>query len=522
MYLQVDGVLSSVLPEAPVRDAALLPEASPPNDRCTENTLTAESDVDRSVPVDFVAIPMPEVAVAALDPRYQKLIENARTALERGNLDYVLEVTAQVLKVQPGCLPVRKLQRVAQLRSNRGKGGGFMGRALSSLSTAPFMLGAGKKDPAKLLEAAEGFLAKDSVSVPALKMLAEAAGGLNLPETVAFALDAVREIEPSNRANLLALGEAWLAAGRPIEALQVADELLRDKPMDGDAQNLMRKASVAETMSKDKWENKDTYRDKLRDETQSVSLEQSAKMVTSGGMAHRLLEEALARVTKEPNNMNHYRSVAQAYRQLDNIEEALVWVRKAREQPTGKADAALEKQESELATAVIEKHSQEAEAALAAAPDDPAAIAKLEAAKKELAAFKLSEAKRYVERYPNDYPARYSLGTLLLEGGQVDAAIAQYQQAQKGPGVRVASLFGLGRCFKTKRLFDLAVTQFNAAKTELTTMDDTKKDVIYELGTCYELMGKADAAIDEFKVIYSEDIGFRDVAEKINAFYAKS
>jgi hypothetical protein len=53
-------------------------------------------------------------------------------------------------------------------------------------------------------------------------------------------------------------------------------------------------------------------------------------------------------------------------------------------------------------------------------------------------------------------------------------------------------------------------------------MDDTKKEVIYELGSCYEQMGRADAAIDEFKAIYSEDIGFRDVAAKINAFYAKS
>jgi hypothetical protein len=81
---------------------------------------------------------------------------------------------------------------------------------------------------------------------------------------------------------------------------------------------------------------------------------------------------------------------------------------------------------------------------------------------------------------------------------------------------------GLGRCFKAKRLFDLAVTQFNLAKNDLSTMDDTKKEVIYELGACYELMGKADLAIEEFKIIYSEDIGFRDVADKINAFYTKT
>jgi tetratricopeptide (TPR) repeat protein len=464
---------------------------------------------------------MPEVPVASLDPRHQKLIENARVALERGNFDYVLEVTSQVLKAQPGCLPVRKLQRVAQLRQNRGKTTGFMGKAFSGLSSAPFMFG-GKKEPAKQLEAAEGMLAKDPNSVAGLKLLAEAAGALGLPETVAFALEAVREIEPGNRTNLLALGEALLAAGRPVEALKVADDLLKDKPTDPDAQNLMRKSSVAQTVAKHSWEQKTSYRDKMRDEAQAVSLEQAAKVVTADAMTQRLLDEALARVAREPNNLVHYRSVSQAYRQMGNLDEALAWVRKARQQPVGKSDAALEKQESELATAVIEKRVGDAEAALAATPEDAGAQTKLAEARKELAEFKLSESRRYVERYPNDFPARHALGVLLLEQGQTDAAIAQFQQAQKGPQVRIPSLVGLGRCFKVKKLYDLAVAQLNTAKNDLNTMDDTKKDVIYELGTCYELMGKPELAIAEFKVIYSEDIGFRDVAEKINAFYSKS
>ena len=173
---------------------------------------------------------MPEVPVASLDPRHQTRIDNARIALDRGQLDYVLEVTAQVLKVQPGCLPVRRLQRVAQLRAAKGKGG-FMSRMSSGLSTAPFMFGSGKKDPAKQLETAETLLAKDPNSVPALKMLGEAAQGLGFPETVAFALDAVRELEPGDRGNLLARGDAWLAAGKPNDALKIADEILTGKTL---------------------------------------------------------------------------------------------------------------------------------------------------------------------------------------------------------------------------------------------------------------------------------------------------
>lgn len=464
---------------------------------------------------------MPEVSVASLDPRQQKLIENARVALERGNLDYVLEVTAQVLKAAPGCLPVRKLQRVAQVRQARAKGGGFMAKMTSGLSAAPFMFG-GKKEPAKQLEAAETLLAKDPHQVAALKMLAEAAQGLGLLETVAFALDAVREIEPDNRANLLALAEAWLAANKPAEALKIVDEMLRTKPADAEAQALMRKASVAQTVTKVGWENQASYRDKLRDEQQSVSLAQAGKVVTADAMTRRLLDEAIARVTREPGNLNHYRAVAQAYRQLGATEEALQWVRKAREQPMGRADVALEKQEAELAVALFEQRVRDAETALAAAPADAAAQARLAAARTELAEFKLGEATRYAERYPNDHAARHALAVLSLEAGKIDAAIGHFQQAQKGAQVRIASLIGLGRCFKAKRLYDLAIAQLGTAKGELGAMDATKKDVLYELGACYDAMGKPEAAIAEFKTIYSEDIGFRDVAEKINAFYAKS
>lgn len=451
---------------------------------------------------------MPEVAVTSLDPRQQKLADNARIALERGQLDYTLDACAQILKTAPGCLPVRRLQRVAQLKEFRSKNK-FMAKALGGFSSTPMLFGGGKKEPAKSLEAAEAMLAKDPTSVAALKLLAEAAGGLGLLETAAFALDAVRELEPENRANLLALGEAWIVAGKPAEAVKTAELLLRQKPADAEAQTLLRKASVAQTVTKGKWDGQGSFRDKLRDEAQAVSLEQATKVVTAGDMGQRLADEAVARVQTEPANLNHYRAAAQAYRQLGRSDEALVWVRKARALPNGAADPALEKEESELQTALLE-------ARVKAATGEAAVVAQA-----ELAAWRLTEAKRTVERYPNDFPARQALGELLLAAGEVDAALAQFQQAQKGPQVRVAALVGLGRGFKAKKIFDLAVMQFTTAKAELTAMDEVKKAVIYELGSCFEAMGKTEAAIAEFKLIYGEDIGYRDVGEKITAHYSR-
>ncbi|HEY9249967.1 MAG TPA: tetratricopeptide repeat protein, partial [Rariglobus sp.] len=142
------------------------------------------------------------------------------------------------------------------------------------------------------------------------------------------------------------------------------------------------------------------------------------------------------------------------------------------------------------------------------------------AAKRDFAETQLVEAKSYVERYPNDYAARYILANLYLEAGDSQNAIANFQQAQKNPKVRIQALAGMGKALKSRKMFDLAVAQFETAKGELPIMDDLKKDVIYQLAECYEGMGKKTEAITEYKIIYSEDIGFRDVADKINAFYS--
>ena len=52
-------------------------------------------------------------------------------------------------------------------------------------------------------------------------------------------------------------------------------------------------------------------------------------------------------------------------------------------------------------------------------------------------------------------------------------------------------------------------------------MDETKKDVVYEMGVLAEQMGRKDEAIAFFKEIYSVDIKFRDIAQRIESSYKK-
>jgi hypothetical protein len=37
----------------------------------------------------------------------------------------------------------------------------------------------------------------------------------------------------------------------------------------------------------------------------------------------------------------------------------------------------------------------------------------------------------------------------------------------------------------------------------------------------YESMNKPEEAIEQFKIIYEEDIGYKDVAAKVDSYYAR-
>jgi tetratricopeptide (TPR) repeat protein len=211
---------------------------------------------------------------------------------------------------------------------------------------------------------------------------------------------------------------------------------------------------------------------------------------------------------RESGNLNHIRDAIQAHRELGNHAAALEWLHKARAISAGAADPALERMEFELGEAGLESR-------INAGGDPTGALAA------ELAAFRLAGAKAMIERYPNDHDARYRLGALQYEADEFDAAIAQFQTAQRGPKVRLQALAGLGACFQAKGLFDLAIVQYEAARAEISTMDDTKKHLIYQLARCHELIGNAGKAIAEFKLIYAADIGYADVATKINDYYAQ-
>ena len=109
---------------------------------------------------------------------------------------------------------------------------------------------------------------------------------------------------------------------------------------------------------------------------------------------------------------------------------------------------------------------------------------------------------------------------LFRSAGRLGEAIAELQKAQNNPGKRIAAMSLLAQAFARRGMNDLAARKLTDALREKLVFDDEKKDLHYQLGCILDRMGRKDEAIEQFKVIYEQDIGYRDVMARVDAHYA--
>ena len=463
-----------------------------------------------------------EEKINDLDPRFIKQLEAAEKSIDK-NPAYVIDICSTILVKHPSCVDVRKILRQAQFKKF-GKGNAFA-KIAARISGAVFAITAGQKikkgQALEVIAEAEKTLSDCPDNPSVLSVLADAAKSLNFWATAAEAYQAIAVVQPDNEKNLLALGEAFVKSGQPDAAMQVSEKILKKNPSNGDAQALARSASVLKTMEKGKWEEEGSSRAKVKDAQEMAEREKQTSSMNDEETLNRMVERLAAQIETDPENINLYREVCNHLRSLKQFEKALDFVRMARQQPLGKGDTTFEKLEQDFTVAALDQRIAVLEKRISENPSDGALKAEIEELKKKEHDIKLENAKQMVERYPNDFNYRFILGMLLFEDGNLDEAIMQFQISQRSPKVRLQSLLGLGKAFTQGKKFDLAVDQLETAKRESKIMNDAKKEIIYELATAYEMMGKNDQAFNEYKEIYSSDISYKDVAAKINSYYAK-
>jgi tetratricopeptide (TPR) repeat protein len=362
---------------------------------------------------------------------------------------------------------------------------------------------------------AEQALTEDPKNSQALSILAEAAEVAKLPETVVQTLETYTRLNPRDAKTLHWLARSYKETGQHEQARETYERLLQLNPNDFEAQKGTKDSTADGAMAGGGWEESTTsFRDKLKDKDESVALEQQSRMVRAEDMLENLIKEKLEALAKEPESPVIQRELGKLYAQRDNFDEALRYLEGLYSKEGG-SDPSLEREIGDTKIKRLEFKITGQKKELEKKPGDPTLTDEIAALETELDQLKLSEAERLVERYPNDLMYRYELGSLYMKTGNIDGAVEQLQKSRGQPQRRVASLNQLGQCYQQMGLHDMAIDTFNEAITELPVMDGLKKELLYNLGMAYELMGDQKKSTAAYKEIAKVDFSFRDVREKI-------
>jgi len=143
---------------------------------------------------------------------------------------------------------------------------------------------------------------------------------------------------------------------------------------------------------------------------------------------------------------------------------------------------------------------------------DPEEADRLE---RELERCELDAARGRVDRNPGDAGARLELGRLLFKAGEHDQAAGELQKVLADPRRAEDARFLLAQCFQAKGFQDLARKEFERVLEGRPSVDERAREVLYNLGLIAEAEGDSAAARAHYARIYEVDIGYRDVAKKM-------
>jgi len=449
-----------------------------------------------------------------LAQKAQNFLNRGRQALESGKYDLAIDMLLESLKSAPTVLEARRLLRAAQIRrfqANPPSSIQLKLQGLSNWSARQKILGLCKKgEGAAAMDAAEQLLCKNPLDPDNIECAVKAAETAQMPEAAAISIEAAYSCNGNDENLLERIANYYLAGGNFLKARDAYDKLAKLRPHDQRIQQKLKDAEARATMSQG-WDQsagqKGGYRNLIANKDQAAKLDAANKAVVTDTDADTLIAEKKAQIEKEPNNMNYYRALARLYSQNKRFPEAIETLEAA--QKINSADPELDRMLSTIRTANFEFTIEQLKA--------EGRMEEAEQVEAEKNQFVFDDLAARVERYPNDLHLRFELGEQYYMYGYYDDAIQHLQLAQKSPKDRLEALYTLAMCFLGKDQRDMAVMQLETARDQLPQMNELKKKVVYQLGLCAEQAGDIDKAYAYYKDVYSSDVTFEDLNERMLA-----
>jgi tetratricopeptide (TPR) repeat protein len=440
---------------------------------------------------------------------FTKHIQKAEEAFRRRNYDFAVEVYQQLLEIDPDQGEARSGLRQALKKRHEAKKGGKLLRALGGagpLAMAKTLRKAGKH--AACAKSLESYLAQNPVDAEANLMLGQSLEAAGYFKSARAVYEFVAEIDPRNPEGLKRAGAMSYREGDHKRALAYYERALEADPRDQEALKARKDLAADMALQDGGYENIQHSRDAIKDKDEAIVLERSRRrhMSQEDLEAERdRLEGVYADNSSDPDVML---DLAGVHERLKDYESALDMVDRALSYRKDSFDLLC--RAGDLRIKLHKRSIAKADKA-----GDAERAGELE---RELVQIEVDEFKKRVDMHPGDSSLRLRLGRRLMRSDDLDAALGELQKAHADPRIRREAMFLMAQCFQRKGFTDLARKEYERSLEGVAEVDDRAKEVLYNLGSIAEAEGNGDEARSFYARVYEVDIGYRDVAAKMEHF----
>ena len=440
---------------------------------------------------------------------FSKHIQKADEAMRRRNFDFAVEVYQQLLEIDPDQAEARSGLRHALQKRHEQKKGGRLLRALGGagpLAMAKTLRKAGKNQACA--KALESYLATNPLDEEANLLLGMALEDSGHFKSARAVYEFLAEIAPGNPAGLKRAGAMSYRQGDHAKALQYYERALQADPRDQEALKARKDLAAETALHRGGYESIQHSREQIKDKEQAVELERSRRRHFSEEDLQQEVARLQGAYAASPSDPELMLQLAEMHERLKEFDEASELVERA---------LSYRKDSFELLCRAGDLRAKAQKKAIVRADraGDQALAERLES---ELVELEVADYRRRVELHPGDAGLRLQLGKRLMRKGELDLALGELQKANADPRLQREALFCMAQCFQRKGFIDLARKEYQRALEGVRELDERAKEILYNLGSIAEAEGDAAEARSLYARVYEVDIGYRDVAAKMERF----
>jgi len=456
---------------------------------------------------------MPEEDAQSM-AKAKAFFEKARKVAETNNFDYAIDMYLQGLRYSPDALEEGHLPLCELALQRQGKGG----KKPSMMEKVKHLRG---KTPLEQMLNAEYLFAKDPEHLPYGEAMLKAAVAGGYKKTANWIANLVFQTNnaaqrPSAQTYIL-LKDSYAALGQFDKAVVACQRASRLRPEDGELADEFKNLSAELTMARGKYDKEGDFRKAIKDREGQEKLHAQASVVKTEDYRVKAVEDARRKMAQNPNMPANIFSLADALSDMENDQAENDAISLLESTYRTKKDFSYKQRAGQIRIRGLKRKIREAKAALETNPDDAQNQAGLEELSGQLNNAELEHYRLSVQNYPTNLAAKYEYALRLVRNKQYNEAIPLFQEAQKDPRRKIASMNQIGYCFFMKGWLTDAIDVFtNAIESHELKDDAAGKELRYNLARAYEEQGDKEKALELYRKIAQLDFAYKDVSQRVD------